>query len=157
MRGDARRYFDEVVLPYDGKECLIWPFSTKNNGYYGQIKYDGKMHSVHRLVCDLVHGAPPTPKHHAAHECGKGRAGCVNPNHISWKTAKENNADKLAHGTHNRGERHGQAKLTEEDVREILRLKGLEAQRSLARRFGVSQTNVRLIHLGDSWSWIQPT
>lgn len=26
-RGSVTKYFDTVVLPYDGDECLLWPFS----------------------------------------------------------------------------------------------------------------------------------
>lgn len=33
-------------------------------------------------MCELVYGKPPMPKHQAAHNCGKGNLGCINPKHL---------------------------------------------------------------------------
>lgn len=78
----------------------------------------------------------------------------MNPRHLSWKTHAENMADTLVHGTSTRGERHGYAKLTERDVREIVVLKGEMAQRVIGVRYGVSQSLVSLIHRGRAWGWL---
>lgn len=32
-KGEAQRFFREVVLTYEGDECLIWPYSRDNYGY----------------------------------------------------------------------------------------------------------------------------
>jgi hypothetical protein len=138
---------------FDGDACLDWPFSKDNNGR-GQIYHKGGMKKAHRVMCEEVHGAPPTPKHEAAHSCGKGHLGCVAPGHLGWKTHKENIADKLIHGTHNRGERHVNAKLTEVEAREIIALKGEMAQKDIANRFGVSRQAIGLIHQGRNWGWL---
>jgi hypothetical protein len=53
------------------------------------------------------------------------------------------------------GEHIGTSKLKEAQVRTILKLKGEQSQRSIARDFGVSQTTVRYIHQGRSWAWIK--
>ena len=154
MRDTAYRYLRDVVLPYNDKdECLFWPFNKTSDGY-GRIGIGGERVAVHRHVCEEVDGPPPTEKHEAAHSCGNGHLACVNPHHLSWKTRAENFADKLSHGTHNRGERNGYAKLTEEVVREIKALKGKMSQRDIARRFGASQQQVSKIQRGDSWSWL---
>src|SRR5687768_13005961 len=63
-KGEAQRYYREVVLPYEGNECLFWPFSRRQNGY-AQLN----QRSVHRMVCEEKHGPPPTPRHQAAHSC----------------------------------------------------------------------------------------
>ena len=149
FRGEPERFYRETVLTYGGDTCLIWPFSRSVG--YGKINRDGKPAWVHRLVCQEIHGPPPTPKHQAAHSCGKGHEGCVTPAHISWKSQKENESDKLIHGTHNRGERHGLAKLTEEQVIEIRNLKGKFLQKRIAEQYGISQTTVSSIHLGKHW------
>lgn len=83
---------------YDGArdECITWPF-WKNRKGYGRIQVKLRHVRVHRLVCFWRHGPPPSPNHHAAHECGN--AACCNPNHISWKTPTENEHDKARHGT----------------------------------------------------------
>jgi len=101
--GDARRYFEEVILNYDGDECLPWPFSTADCGY-GRIRIGGRKQVVSRAVCERVNGPPPTPAHEAAHSCGKGHEGCCTKRHLRWATRTENQAERVAHGTnHIRG------------------------------------------------------
>lgn len=151
-RGDAQRFYRDIVLPYEGEDCLIWPFACSLAGY-GKI--GGKPGIVSRRLCEEAHGAPPTPKHEAAHSCGNGRHGCVTKRHLSWKTRVENQADRIEHGTHNRGERHNFAKLTEKQVREILALKGVEKIKDTAARYGVSFNLISLINLGKVWRHIQ--
>lgn len=149
--GEAMRYFREEVLPYVGEDCLFWPYKAGGNGY-GQLRDGDKMRLVHRMVCERVNGPSPTPEHEAAHSCGNGHLGCVAPGHLSWKTPAENRADKLIHGTHNRGERNTQAKLTECDVREILRLSadGMR-HREIADKFGVKPSNINAIIRRRTW------
>lgn len=94
--GDATRFVEEVAVPFRGVKCLIWPYGKYPNGY-GQIGVGGGTKVVSRLVCELAHGLPPTPKHEAAHSCANGHSGCVNPRHLRWATSKENKADVIAH------------------------------------------------------------
>lgn len=94
-RGEAAPFYRDVVVPYDGDECLIWPYARTPAGY-GVL--DGhKIKVVSRRLCEEAYGPPPTPKHHAAHSCGNGHLGCVTRRHLSWKTPKENGADRIAH------------------------------------------------------------
>jgi hypothetical protein len=153
VRGETVRYFREVVLAYEGNDCLFWPYHT-NKGY-GSIRHNGRPHAVHRLVCEHVNGPPPTPLHHAAHSCGKGKQGCVTKGHLSWKTRAENEADKLLHGTSNRGEQHGMAKLTASDVLIIRELDGKLSRRNIADRMGIALETVRNIQTGKSWVWLE--
>lgn len=97
-------YFRETVLTYEGNDCLTWPYARDQNGY-GRLRINGRLGRVGRLVCEAVYGPPPPGKYAAAHSCGKGHEGCANPNHLSWKTYAENEADKMAHGTYYRGGR----------------------------------------------------
>lgn len=104
--GELLRYYTETVLPHaDKTNCLAWPFGRSTKGY-GKIWIDGRSFIVSRLACEAINGPPPTPEHEAAHNCGKGHEGCVNPLHVRWATRTENFADKLIHGTSNRGARH---------------------------------------------------
>jgi hypothetical protein len=148
-RPGAPAQFFEMALRYQGDECLFWPHDNVRG--YGRIKRNGKKFFVSRLVCEAEHGPPPSPEHHAAHSCGNGDKGCVTRKHVSWKTPKENNADKLEHGTLARGERNGRAKLSPDQVREILALKGKLLQREIAQMFGVGQVQVSRIHRRDKW------
>ncbi|QIG72950.1 HNH endonuclease protein [Rhizobium phage RHph_N3_2] len=151
--GEPLRWVHEVALPHTGEDCLTWPYGRDRDGY-GTLHVNGKKGIASRYICELVHGAPPTPRHQAAHSCGNGNEGCVSPGHIEWKTHKENMADKLLHGTHSRGERSVRAKLTEEDVRTIISLKGDVSQSKLAKKYGVSPTSISNIHIGRSWVWL---
>lgn len=49
--------------------------------------------SAHRLMCWLMHGAPPSPKHEVAHECH--HTWCLALAHIRWKTHKENMQESM--------------------------------------------------------------
>jgi hypothetical protein len=122
--GDRIRYLRQVVLQYGGDDCLVWPYARLTQNGYGVMKWEGRQQPVHRVVCQIIHGAAPSPKHQAAHLCGKGHEGCCTPSHIVWKTPSENLADKVIHGTDNRGERSPWAKLTESDIREIRAARG---------------------------------
>lgn len=152
-RGDAQEYYETVVLKYEEDVCLIWPFAKTKAGY-GKVVRKGKVGHVSRFLCEDTYGPPPTPIHEAAHSCGRGHEACVTKGHLSWKTPAQNAADKFIHGTHNRGEKHVSSKLKEENVREIISLKGIETQRSLADRFGVRQQTISRIQTGKRWEWM---
>lgn len=150
-RNEAFRYMQEVVFAYNGSKCLIWPYACDGHGA-ARVSADGKVISVARAACEKRHGPPPSPTHHAAHSCGRGDEGCVAPAHLRWATPAENEGDKFLHGTSNRGERHGCAKLTEQEARQILSMKGRYLQREIAEMFGVERTTISLIHSGKLWA-----
>lgn len=143
--GDAARYLREVVFPFEGEGCLTWPFHRTKG--YGILGWHGRPLIVSRIVCEYVHGVPPTTKHQAAHNCGKGHEGCVNPKHLRWATRSENELDKRTHGTQTTN-----AKLTEQQVDEIRSLKGIMPQADLAARYGVTRSNICKIQRGKSWA-----
>lgn len=152
--GEAVRFLEEVVFEYEGSGCLTWPYSRTTAGY-GRLLYKGKYHHASRLACEVENGPAPTDRHEAAHSCGKGHLGCVARKHMRWATPTENQADKLKHGTMTRGEKHGNAKLTEEDVHEIRAMKGKLYQREIAEIYGVSPHLIGLIHRGERWGWLK--
>ncbi|MDW9762144.1 hypothetical protein GOB02_21645 [Sinorhizobium meliloti] len=149
--GDPMRYIQHVALLHRGTDCLAWPFGKTRAGY-GTIKIDGKTREVHRYICEIINGYPPTPDHEAAHSCGKGHEACISPGHLSWKTPAENAADKFVHETAVRGERL--SKLSEAQVREIRNLKGVRSQAKIAREFGVNQSTISDIHRRAKWAWL---
>ena len=153
--GSHVRYLQDVALPCTSEECLLWPFKAKAGAGYGKMRIDGKQKLVHRVVCELAYGKPPSPRHEAAHLCGKGHLGCVNPMHLAWKTPKENKADTLVHGTRNRGENRWSAKLTENDVRDIRRLRETKSLQELMSMFGISHSQVLRIVKRQSWAWLE--
>jgi hypothetical protein len=136
-------------VKYDEEACLIWPFKA-NAGGYPLIWLDGKLQRAHRYMCELAHGPSPSSASHAAHTCGRGSNGCIAPNHLQWKTPSQNEDDKVTHGTSNRGERHGMAKLTAADAN-IIAQDGRHPK-LLAKIFGCSETTIYDIRSGKSWS-----
>lgn len=147
--GEPQRYFVEVVLPYEGDDCLIWPYAKDSNGY-GQMHLDGRVHYITRLACAEVHGPAPTDRHQAAHSCGNGHDSCCNPHHLRWATVQENHADKKEHGTFTPPPKV--TKLSASQVHEIRSLKGKMTQREIAKIYGVGHAAIGAIHRGKTWS-----
>jgi len=150
--GEAMRWLSEVALPFDSDACLTWPFATSAG--YGRIWHDGAVTYPHRLICAAVNGPAPEGQE-TAHLCGNGHLGCVNPAHLVWKTRADNLADRLVHGTHNRGEAHPAAKLTEGEVRSIRKLLGTIPMRAIAERFQVSVGTIGSIAYQQNWGWLE--
>ncbi len=117
-------------------------FTTYEAGRWQQV-------SVHVMVCEAFNGRRPEG-HHAAHTNGvrtDNRA-----SNLSWKTAADNEADKLDHDVRAWGERHGMHKLNEADVRSIRASE--ESSYSLASRYGVTSSTIRSIRRRASWRHI---
>lgn len=136
---------------YSGAECLWWPFYKGSNGY-GTITMGNRPLFAHRVVCELVHGAPPFPEAQARHTCGKGKQGCIHPKHIVWGSAAENQADRRVHGTAMFAESHPNAVLTTSDVIAIRNrhLSG-ESNTELAKAFGVHRTTIARAVSRKNW------
>jgi len=168
----AERAFWSQVKKGDG--CWLWKGPT--NGRYGRV---GRRTYAHRVSYELAHGPIPEGLF-VMHKCDTPL--CVRPDHLRVGTPKENTQDAVRkrrmatgdrHGTHtrpetvargarhgtkthpekvNRGEARPQAKLTEEQVRQIRGLAELgEAPKLLARRYGVTTTVIRRIISGHAW------
>ncbi|MGE0584101.1 MAG: HNH endonuclease [Flavobacteriaceae bacterium] len=145
--GEAHSFITAIAIPFDADICLEWPFLRNAQGY-GQVQWGGRKQLAHRVVCEEVHGGAPSQRHQAAHGCGN--SSCVNPHHLRWATPKENDADKLRHGTLQFGERHPNARLSDDDVDTIRRLRGRISQAEIGRMFGIRQSSVSRIQLYQS-------
>lgn len=138
---------------YEGDECLKWPYQRSDKGY-AAVKRNGKQRAACPVMCEIAHGPKPTPDHEAAHSCGKGHEGCINPKHLRWATHTENLADQLIHGTRIRGEMAYNAKLTEDDVRYIRAMRGKISQSKLAASLGVKQVAVYKVQHRITWAHV---
>lgn len=108
---------------------------------------------AHRLVCQAWHGPPPSDRHEVAHNDGN-RLNSHYSN-LRWATPVENQADRVKHGTHLRGERAAAAKLTAADVLKIRsdsRPYGL-----ICAEFGVVKSTVSEIKNGKKWRHLLPS
>ena len=71
---------------------------------------------------------------------------------LRWDTPRNNQLDRIKHGTSNRGERCAAAKLTEAQVQAILA--DTRLQREIAADYGVRQNTISRIKSGKRWSHI---
>lgn len=155
-KGEPYRWLMEHV-DHVGEDCLCWPFAFDNKGYGQLIPGIGlgrgtRPIKASRFMCIQAHGDPPA-RHEAAHWCGN--RWCVNPQHLRWATPEENQADKIVHGTTNRGRPGTHAKLTEDQVRQIRSLAGIESQGRMGKRFNVSRNTIASIIRGSNWAWLK--
>lgn len=151
-RGETNAFFD-FALQYEGSDCLIWPYARDAAGY-AQINFEGRVRYVHRDVCIKKNGGPEDGMV-AAHSCGKGHLGCVNPNHVRWATRKENAHDMIDHGTKAFGEKTTGAKISNQQAIEIKSLKGKMTQGEIARIYGLTRQAIGDIHKGRRWAWLK--
>jgi hypothetical protein len=147
-KGRAFAWLQEHI-GFSGDECLIWPMSRDDKGY-GQLGYLGGVYKAHRLMCILAHGEPPTQTHAAAHECGNGHLGCVNPNHLEWKTPSANTMDAVRHGRYGHGV-GWKGKLTARSVSEIKALAGRLTNVELGLLYKVHPETIAKIRRGETW------
>jgi hypothetical protein len=75
---------------------------------------------------------------------------------LRYDTHKGNEADKLAHGTHKRGEKNVKAKLTQEQAQNIKDLKTVKRGEltKLAKEYNVSLVTVSAVRHGRQWGWL---
>lgn len=138
----------------------LWPgrvlrASPMSNGYLQvSLCKDGNraVRTLHSVVAEAFHGLAP-PKQEVAHDNGE-RYDCRASN-LSWKTRAANHADKVRHGTTNRGERQGLSKMTDAKVRRARRLARIgHTHARIAALSGVSRSNISRIIRGEQWSHV---
>lgn len=134
------------------KKGHIMKWSPNDNYAYITIKINGvnKRCAIHRLVLETHGEAQPAAGLQVRHLDGNPKN-----NHISnlkWGTAKENQLDRVAHGTMKFGESVGTSKLTKEDVYTIFkrRLAG-ESAISIAADFNISTSSIFNMETNKSW------
>jgi hypothetical protein len=153
-------------------ECWPWTKARRGRrGEYGQIKVDGRARFAHQVAWELANGRHVPRGKMVLHECDNGV--CCNPAHLKLGTHIQNMRDMRERGRAatgdrnvarrqpelvNRGSRNGMAKLTEIDVRSVVRDLGRgESQASIARAYGVSRHTVHLIANGKTWQHVGRT
>jgi len=107
---------------------------------------------VHTLVLTVFKGPSPSPELIARHEngnCQDNRA-----SNLFWGTRIENAADKLRHGTDQRGER-SRSHLTENDVRRIRSLEGVQTAKNVAAAYGVNPGCIYGIWRRRRWWYLE--
>jgi hypothetical protein len=146
--GEIKSFLDALLASEPGDECVLVPVTAKK---YAKLSYEGGRITAHRYICMKAHGDPVGARRFAAHSCGQ--SWCVNPKHLRWATPKENNDDKIAHGTLVFGEDNYNAKLKMRDVIRIREMKDADP-RKIATVFGVSPRTIRDVLEGKTWKQV---
>jgi hypothetical protein len=128
---------------------------------YGIFSAEGKSVRAHRYAWEMVHG--PIPRGlFACHRCDNRK--CVNPDHLFLGTSRDNMHDMIAkgrarypgHPESSKGERNGNARLTESQAIEIIQeLSTGTCARRLAERYGVTPAMIGHIKHGRNWKHLR--
>jgi hypothetical protein len=139
--------FEEKVEKTDG--CWIWRSAFTERGY-GVFWINGGNKYAHRLSYELYKGEIPAGLV-VMHSCDN--PACVNPDHLSVGTYKDNSQDAVKKGRNAYGERNGSAKLSVQQVLEIEKLlkEGKHTHRHIGSMFGVSKCPVGRIARNLGW------
>lgn len=135
-------------------ECWPWIAYRDKDGY-GRLRVGSTNRVASALVCEEATGEPAGGRI-AQHSCD--HPWCCNPGHLSWGTHKSNQEDCKDKGRGRHGSRHGQAKLTEDQVLQIRsrylpkdRVNGMGV---LAQEFGVSFTLIDKVVRRQVWTHV---
>ena len=133
-------------IKIDVNGCWNWTGRRSRYGY-GQFGKDAV--GAHRVSWTELRG--PIPEgHFVCHSCDN--PPCINPDHLFLGMPKDNTRDMIDKGRskHPNGQDASTAKLTAENVAEIR--KSALSQSEIARKFGITQSNVSRIRSRQSWN-----
>tara|TARA_R110000868_G_C10525106_1_gene733468 strand:- start:25 stop:486 length:462 start_codon:yes stop_codon:yes gene_type:complete len=145
----ALEWFEKKVNKHTASGCHLWTAQLDRNGY-GLFR----QHVAHRFAWRAYNNEEIPADKEILHTCHV--RNCVNPDHLRLGTHAENMREMVEQGNSTKGEKNPSAKLTEEQVREIKgALSKGHRRRMLAKKYGVSITQLGSIARGETWAWVK--
>lgn len=142
----------------DPDKCWIWS-GPKNSTGYGLIYHPQQYHAsvllAHRASWIFTFGGIPDGLG-ALHHCDN--PPCTNPTHLFLGTQADNVADRDSKGRREplKGEGHGMAKITDDDVRFIRKSVAMGVKKvRLEEMFGFSSGYITRIAIGKMWPHVR--
>lgn len=131
--------------------CWPWRKSKRSSGY-GQCWFRQRVWTASRVAYILTYG-DIDPSLDVLHTCDN--PACCNPTHLWLGKASDNMKDCVRKGRIARGERHGNARLTAEQVKQIRkRAASGERHRVLAAEYGLHIKYIPEIVARKVWAHI---
>lgn len=128
--------------------CIECISHYRNVDGYTVIGVKRKATCLHRQVYKWIHGIDLPSEILVRHSCDN--PACINPEHLLIGTHQDNKNDAVERKRIAIGSKNGNAKLSENDVSEIM-LSTL-SQQKLADIYGVHKQTIGHIKRGISWS-----
>lgn len=132
--------------------CILYQ-GYRTPGGHGLVRHAGKSNRrAHRVAWESQHGAIP-PRHIILHRCPHKH--CLEVAHMELGTPEDHVALRQEQNRQARGEAQGSAKLTRDQVLEIVaRIRAGEKLAKIALRYGVHRTAIGFIKRGLTWSHV---
>lgn len=145
-RGSVRSFFLARLATVEPGPCLTdWPGFSE--GGYPRMKYSGKMVKAVHVAWFHLHGRWARQLNHTCH-----RPECWNPHHVYEGDQADNGQDRVEAGRSALGERHGNARLTQDDVLAIrARHAAGESLPDIAADYPIGKSNVWAIAMRKTW------
>jgi hypothetical protein len=133
---------------------ILKPMSSRKRYWRVDLRKHGCCirHSIHLLVLTAFKGKRPRGLV-ARHVNGDRFDNAVR--NLKWGTPKENEADKILHGTRRLGSKHANSKLTERAVRQIFKHRNQFTLLQLGKRFGVGKTTIHKVLYRQTWQHVK--
>ena len=122
---------------------------TSHKGSHPKLSRNGEVALVARFVYEECFGFIPNGMV-LRHKCHNGR--CVNPEHLTYGTYKDNYEDSKLSGRHAHGKNHGRAKLTTEQAK-VIKYSNDTAP-ILAEKYGIDKSVIRRIKRSELWAHV---